>query len=71
MQRSTASHKPPRLPARGPFGRVCADDWSKLEADPAKFGAEGLQLRTEAVAGRVSGVSQIRELIVRSDERRG
>jgi hypothetical protein len=59
VHRVGVKHKPPRLPERGAFGRVTADDWARLEADLAKYGAEGLQLRAEAVAGRLIASSDV------------
>jgi hypothetical protein len=59
VQRAVQGHKPPALPPRGAFGRVSAQDWAELERDLAHYGAEGLKLRAEAVAGRVLASSDV------------
>jgi len=50
VERISKSHSPPRLPERGRFGRVSDADWAKLQANLAKYHADGLALRTGAAA---------------------
>lgn len=56
-----SKHRPPRLPERGVLGRVSAEDWAQLQADLATYGAEGLRLRSEAVAARLMASSEVGE----------
>lgn len=59
VQKAVVGHKPPKLPPRGALGRVSSDDWEQLESDLARYGAEGLKLRAEAVAGRLIASSEV------------
>lgn len=52
-------NKPPTLPPRGMLGRVSPEDWDRLAVDLQRYGAEGLKLRSEAVAAQLMASSGI------------